>query len=74
MALGLLEGTDDLYDQATRSALQDKAARFLNKFEKEFGSLECDRLREFLPDPSDPHTYCQRYVGRAIELVQEMLQ
>jgi C_GCAxxG_C_C family probable redox protein len=72
MALGLKYGTVFPYEYEKKMILKEKANEFLSSFQKEFGSLECEYLRNQFPDPSDPHQNCQLYVGRAIELVEEI--
>jgi C_GCAxxG_C_C family probable redox protein len=72
MALGLKFGTASPHEYEKKTALKEKAGEFLRRFENEFGSLDCEYLRNQFPDPSDPHSNCQIYVGKAIELVEEI--
>jgi len=74
MALGLLHGNASPGDYRKKQELRDKTIEFLNRFEKDFGSLECSFLKNQFPDPSDPHKNCQLYVGKAIEIVEEISQ
>ncbi len=70
MALGLRFGASSNDDYRKKLILREKTMEFLDRFEKEFGSLECSLLKNQFPDPSDPHKNCQLYVGRAIEIVE----
>jgi C_GCAxxG_C_C family probable redox protein len=73
MVLGLRYGHTSPFEAGEKALLKLKATQFLDSFKKEFGSLECDILKDRFLNPADTHDNCKIYVARAIEIVEDIV-